>query len=266
MPSLDEIRAAHGWKREYERYLPLSRYIFRPLGFRLTWLAIRLGLTAEAVSWLSAGVGLLGLAGLLSAREGVVAAGLGLLLLFNLLDCVDGSIARAMGTGNPYGRFLDSVCGSVVDLGFWAAVGVMTFRHPDLLAGLLGPSDPTVWLAVGGVTCFIAALLHEIERAYDELVHPTWQAPDSGEPTAGAGREPWLKTLARNLRVRETQYALLAVAMVARAVDVLLAGYLLYYVAHVLAALRVYAARGGAVRAGRAGARRTPAPAEKRAP
>ncbi len=260
LPSLDEIRTAHGWKRTYERYLPLSRYIVRPIGFRLTWLAIRLGLTAEAVSWLSAGVGLLGLAALMSAGGGVLAAGLGLLLLFNLLDCVDGSLARAMGTANPYGRFLDSVCGSVVDLGFWAAVGVMTFRHPDLLAGLLGPSDPTVWLAVGGLTCFFAALLHEIERAYEELVHPAWQAPGGEQPTAAAAREPWLKTLARNLRVRETQYALLAVAMLTRAVNVMLAGYLLYYLAHVLTALRVYAARGWAVRARARGV-----PAEKRA-
>jgi hypothetical protein len=263
LPTLGDIRHAHGVKREYERYLPLSRYVFRPLGFAVTWLALRLGVTSEAVSWLSAAVGLLGLAGLMSAREGVAAAGLGLLLLFNLLDCVDGSIARAMGTGNPYGRFLDSICGGVVDLGFWAAVGVMAFRHPDLLAGLAGPSDPAFWLAVGGVTCFLAVLLHEVERAYEQFVHAAWEAPDGGEPTAGAAREPWLKTLARNLRVRETQYALLALAMVAGAVDVLLAGYLLYYLAHVLTALRVYAARGRAVRARARGA---PAPAEKRAP
>lgn len=258
LPSLDEIRAAHGWKREYERYLPLSRYIFRPIGFRLTWLAVRLGLTSEAVSWLSAAVGVLGLAGLMSPRTSMVEAGLALLLLFNLLDCVDGSIARAMGTDNPYGRFLDSVCGAVVDLGFWAAVGVMTFRHPNLLAGLPGRGDPTFWLTVGGVTCFLAVLLHEIERAYEQLLHVAWEAPGGGEATAGAAREPWLKTLARNLRVRETQYALLAVAMVAGAVDVLLAGYLLYYLAHVLAALRVYAARGRAVRVGAHGYRRPP--------
>lgn len=258
LPSLDEIRVAHGWKHEYERYLPLSRYIFRPIGFRLTWLAVRLGLTSEAVSWLSAAAGVLGLAGLMSSRISMVWAGLALLLLFNLLDCVDGSIARAMGTGNPYGRFLDSVCGAVVDLGFWAAVGVMSFRHPALLAGLPGPSDPTFWLAVGGVTCFLAVLLHEVERAYEQLLHAAWETPGGGEPTAGAAPEPWLKTLARNLRVRETQYAFLAVALVAGAVDVLLAGYILYYVAHVLAALRVYVARGRAVRVGALGHRRPP--------
>jgi hypothetical protein len=248
VPTLDEIRSAHGSKREYERLLPLSRYVFRPIGFRLTWVALRLGLSSEAVSWVSAVVGLLGLAGLMSGREGVAAAGLALLLLFNLLDCVDGSLARALGTGNPYGRFLDSICGGVVDLAFWAAVGVMVFRRP-VLSARSGVGEPTLWLAVGGVTCFLAVLLHEIEQAYDQIVHPAWQGRDGGEPTGGAVREPWLKTLARNLRVRETQYALLAVAMVGKAVEVLLAGYLLYYFANVLAALRVYVARGRAVRA-----------------
>src|SRR5438128_6592522 len=257
VPNLDDIRSAHGRKREYERYLPLSRYVFRPIGFRLTWVALRLGITSEAVSWLSAAVGLLGLAGLMSGRPGVTAAGLGLLLFFNLLDCVDGSMARALGTGNPYGRFLDSICGGVVDLGFWAAVAVMAFRRPVLGSGS-GLGEPMLWLAVGGVTCFLAALLHEVEQAYELIVHPAWQGPGGGEPTVGAAREPWLKTLARNLRVRETQYGLLLVAMVAGAVDVLLAGYLLYYFVHVLAALRVYAARGRAVRVGAHGYRCPP--------
>ena len=113
-----DIRAAHGFKWEYERFLPLSRYIFRPLAFRATWLAIRLEVTSEGVSWLSAVVGAVGLVALVSAAAWTVWVGLGLLALFNLLDCVDGGLARAARTSNPYGRFLDSVCGALVDLAF----------------------------------------------------------------------------------------------------------------------------------------------------
>lgn len=50
-PTLRDIHSTHAWKREYERYLPLSRYVFRPLLFLSPWLAIRLGLTSETVSW-----------------------------------------------------------------------------------------------------------------------------------------------------------------------------------------------------------------------
>ena len=103
-PTLQEIRFTHAWKREYERYLPLSRYVFRPLGFLLTWLAIRIGLTSEAVSWLSGFVGLIAYLCLMSSQQQSLPIGISLLLFFNLLDCVDGSIARTMKTENPYGR------------------------------------------------------------------------------------------------------------------------------------------------------------------
>ncbi len=265
MPSLDEIRAAHGWKREYERYLPLSRYVFRPIGFWLSWLAIHLGLTAEAVSWLSAAAGVLGLAGLMSPRISLVGAGLALLLLFNLLDCVDGSIARAMGTGNPYGRFLDSVCGAVVDLGFWAAVGIAAFRHPSLLAK---PESfghgPFLWLVAAWTTCLLAAYLGQLERSFDELVRSDWVRLQTAAPArpAAPGPQPAKATVARrlrpgvrevvtNLRVRETQYVLLAVAAVLGVVDLLVVGYLGFYLILDVSLLAVYARRGRQVRGGR---------------
>jgi hypothetical protein len=37
LPTLNQIRKAHGWKRDYEKYLPISRFVFRPVGFLLTW-------------------------------------------------------------------------------------------------------------------------------------------------------------------------------------------------------------------------------------
>ncbi len=266
-PTLEEIRTAHRWKSEYERYLPLSRYVFRPIGFRLTWLAVRLGATSEAVSWMSAAVGLSGLVGLVSGREMAVQAGMVLLMLFNLLDCVDGSIARAMRTENPYGRFLDSVCGGVVDLGFWAAVGVLAFRHPALLSGLPRLGGSLFWLGVGGATCFMAALLSYVERTYVELLQCEWEAggcgakggqPDTARRVLVGGaalpESPGmavLRNLGRNLRVRETHYVILVIGYVTRTVDILLGGYLVYYCVHVLVSLTVYSSRGRQVRRSR---------------
>lgn len=265
-PTLQEILAAHSWKREYERYLPLSRYVFRPIGFRATWLAVRLGATSEVVSWLSAAVGLLGLLGLVSEREVAVQAGLGLLMVFNLLDCVDGSIARATHTENPYGRFLDSVCGGVVDLGFWAVVGVMAFRHPELL---LWPEPlgygPMFWLFLGGITCFLYETLGFLEQRFDELLRPHCESRsrELGEanqcrkkaseidPATLQGRQstwPLRLIVATNLRVRETHYVLLVVAYLISAVDVLLSVYLIYYLSHSLLLLGVYCTRGRQVR------------------
>ena len=103
-PTLKEIRNAHSWKCEYEKYLPLSRFVFRPIGFLFAWLAIRTGLTSETVSWLSGLAGLIAYICLMSGQEGLLLTGIGFLYFFNLLDCVDGSIARTMKTENPYGN------------------------------------------------------------------------------------------------------------------------------------------------------------------
>lgn len=256
-PTLSDIRVAHGWKRGYERYLILSRFLFRPAGFGLTWIAARLGLTSEAVSWLSGAVGLIGCAALVSGGPLLQAAGLALLFVFNLLDCVDGSLARTLKTGNPYGRFLDAVCGGVIDLGFWAVVGVLGFRHPDLLRYPDGfGQGPLFWLGVGGAACFLAVAVGYLERTYVELLGEAWERLHPARGAVGAASDggeaaPALaaRQLSRNLRVRETHYVLLLIAWWVGAVDVLLAAYLIFYALHAVLVLVLYARRGHAVKA-----------------
>lgn len=266
LPTLQEIKEAHVSRWWYEQYLPLNTYIFRPIGFRLTWIAVRLGLSSEAVSWLSAVIGLAGCVLLLSRSHLTLPVGLALLVVFNLLDCVDGDIARCMRTQNPYGRFLDSVCGGVIDLGFWAVVGVMAFRHPELL---LWPEPfgygPMFWLVFGGITCFLCEILSFLEHRFDVLLRPYWvnegrgqaeydldpeEAHDirSGVPQGRQSAWPLRLILATNLRVRETHYFLLVVAYLTSAVDVLLSVYLVYYLSHSLLLLGVYCMRGRQVR------------------
>lgn len=266
-PTLQEIRDAHAGKREYERYLPLSRYVFRPLGFLLTWISIRIGLTSEAVSWLSGFVGLVGFLCLLSAQKQFLPIGIGLLLFFNLLDCVDGSIARTMNTQNPYGRFLDSLMGWV-DMGFWALIGVMAYRHPKLLY-LSDPMGhgPFFWLAVGGLTSYFSILLSYVENTFDKFVRDGWDSirtnieMDSRKITQERKAAetvhkkilPFLvmsiiRKINHNLRVRETHYFLLILAYLVNLVDLFLATFLIYYVLHTISLIFIYSLRGKQVR------------------
>jgi len=266
-PTIQEIREAHGSKRAYEKFLPLSRYLFRPLGFWVAWVAIRMGVTSEGISWLSGLAGLAGCALLVSGVPQMLPVGIGLLALFNLLDCVDGSIARAMKTQNPYGRFLDSVCGGAIDLAFWGIVGVLAYQHPNLLQW---PDPfgygPLFWLGVGGVACFLSMWTNYLEFCFDELLRPAWnrvrerasgagEAPDTGgfiptsEGRGGASWSAWGHVIATNLRVRETHYGLLAAAYLAGAVDLLLAIYAVFFAASTLMLLSVYVQRGRHVKA-----------------
>ena len=258
-PTLQDIRAAQGLKKAYDRYLLLGPHLFRPVGYVVAWFVARAGISSEGISWLSGLVGLGGCVLLVSGAEGAIPAGLGLLLFFNVLDCVDGSIARVLKTENPYGRFLDSICGGVIDLVFWAIVGIMAFRHPQLLhwPDLFGYGS-MFWLAIGGTVCFLYLLLGLLESRFDELLMPFLRGEESvaersETQQAGSQREnqkPWPLRLivATNLRVRETHYVLLLAAWWVGAVDLLLLLYLAYYFLHDVFILAVYVKRGRKIR------------------
>lgn len=265
LPTLREIRAAHGWKRDYEKYLLLSRFIFRPLGFLLTWAAIRIGFTTESVARLSAIFGIAGCICLISGWQLLLPVGIGLLLFFNLLDCVDGSIARTMKTENPYGRFLDSVCGGIIDLAFWGVIGIMAFREPGILTYRhpLG-FGAAFWLSVGSAACFLNIHLAFLENIFDRSLREDWnklirlkqppgEATNSEKnftalPKNGVDRRYVLRMINNNLRVRETHYFLLVIAYLTRAVDLLLGAYLLYYIFQNTVSFIVYSKRGRQIR------------------
>jgi len=259
IPTLERIQDAHSWKREYEKYLPISRFLFRPLGFLLTWLAVRLGLTSEAVSWISGAVGLAGCFCLISGDAELLSTGIGLLLLFNLLDCVDGSIARTMKTENPYGRFLDSLCGGIIDLIFWGIIGVAAFQHPNLTfwQDPFG-YGPLFWLVLGFTTSYLNIFHGYIERTFDELLRKYWEQShgagneisvtasraDRIDASTNSRTKKILRMINNNLRVRETHYMLILVTYLVKAIDIPLLLYFFYYLSQNILLLIVYSHRG----------------------
>ncbi|MFC1868980.1 CDP-alcohol phosphatidyltransferase family protein [Thermodesulfobacteriota bacterium] len=264
-PSLVDIRKAHGWKRDYEKYLPISRFIFRPIGFLLTWVALRIGLTTESTAWLSGIVGVSGCVFIMSKHTNFILFGIFLLLFFNLLDCVDGSIARVTKTENPYGRFLDSICGGIVDLAFWGVVGVMAFRNEDLL---IWPDPCGVntlfWLAIGSLTCFLYIFTSFIEKIFKSTLRHHWdqirtkyrnklisprenyQRPLIEDPDSKA--RCIVRMLNTNLRVRESHYLLLIISYFTGSIDLLLSIFFIYYLCQVIILLAIFSQRGKAVR------------------
>jgi phosphatidylglycerophosphate synthase len=262
-PTLKEIREAHSWKREYEEYLPISRFLFRPLGFLLTWLSIRIGLTSEAVSLISGAVGLAGCYCLIIGDAELLSTGIGLLLLFNLLDCVDGSIARTMKTENPYGRFLDSICGGIIDLIFWGIIGVAAFRHPNLTfwQDPFG-YGPLFWLFLGLTTGYLNIFHSYMERTFDELLRKYWEQShgagngisvtspreDSEDAATDTRTKKIIRLINNNLRVRETHYILILITYLVNATDILILLYFFYYLSQCVVLLILYSHRGRVVK------------------
>lgn len=255
-PTLKDIKASHGWKKNYEKYLFLSRFLFRPIGFLLTWICIRIGLTTENVAWLSGIAGITGCIFITSDQTHYILTGILLLLFFNLLDCVDGSIARTTKTENPYGKFLDSVCGGIVDHAFWGAIGIMAFRNEEYLlwSNPFGAGS-LFWLLTGGAVLYLYAYLSYIENIFGSTLRQPWNelrgdgtekvTPETGQPSDGdIGARYIIRMINNNFRVRENHYLLLLICFISCCVDVMLLIYFLYYLSQVALSLIIFAGRG----------------------
>jgi hypothetical protein len=246
-PTLFQIYQSHSWKRDYERYMPLSRYIYRPVGFLVTWLAVRIGMTTEFASFLSAILGAAGLLLLTSKSTNLVIGGIVLLHLFNLFDCVDGSIARVMKTENPYGKFLDSVIGDAVNFCFFPVVGIMIFQNSGLSFYRSVEPDvtPAIWLLIGCGAALGYVLLQHIEGIYDAQLRKSWdnlaRANLHGNATKDENSEAkrtidnpkdlshLYRLIDRNLRVRETHYFILIFAYWLNFIDIYLLFFLIFF-------------------------------------
>jgi phosphatidylglycerophosphate synthase len=111
MPTIDEIkRSLPQEKNRYDLIGNTAAYfIARPLSYYLTWVFIKLGISANATSAASTFVAIAACTATAFLNDAWVTVTL--VLIWLTLDCVDGNIARVMRTGSKYGEFLDAISG-----------------------------------------------------------------------------------------------------------------------------------------------------------
>lgn len=117
--SLNDIRSSLPKdKNNYDRLANTSAFLLaRPLSYYVTWLCVRLGLSANIVSLAS--YAFAAIACVLAALNVVYSGAYVVVFVFAwlVLDCVDGNIARSTHSGSMYGEFLDAV-GLYIIVGF----------------------------------------------------------------------------------------------------------------------------------------------------
>jgi phosphatidylglycerophosphate synthase len=215
------LRALGGAQKGAARSAPAySRFVNRRLGRLLAAGAVRLGLSPNAVTGISAvctfsGIALLALVPV-SWMLGI-AVGL-LLVLGYAFDSADGQVARLTGTGGPAGEWLDHVVDAtkVVSLPLALLVGFYRFD-----------TTPVVWLlvplvhAIASSVLFFAMILTEQLRKAHGVV----------SKAQVGGRMPWL----RSVLAIPTDYGFLClVLLLLGAVDVFTVAYSLVVAATVL--------------------------------
>lgn len=123
VPSLAQISAS--LPPDKNRYDSLwVRFVLRPLSFPVTWIFMRLGFSANQVSYLAALVSVLAAIFMGIGKKSLVLTGALLFNFFSLLDCVDGNIARVQKQESPYGGFMDALGGYVAFACVFPAAGI----------------------------------------------------------------------------------------------------------------------------------------------
>jgi hypothetical protein len=167
-----------------------------------------------------------------------------------------------MKTENPYGRFLDSICGGIIDLIFWAVVGVMAFRNPEyLLIQKIVAVPEFTWLIIGSLACFLSIWLGYLEQTFDSLLRPAWETLGVSDntssphlnirqdtPDAAYGIANIVRIINHNLRVRETHYMILLIAFIGRSIDLFLVIFFVYYLLSNILLMVIYSLRGAKVK------------------
>ena len=141
-------------KKNFEKYNLWVRPIIRPSSYYLTWLFLRLGISANNISYFSLIIGTIGCILLaFNTYKGMIIGAL-LINFYDLLDSVDGNMARCTNTCSKYGALLDNVVDTTMSVLLFSCAGIGVFNHSEQWINLssvfiLTNIDKSVFLFLG---------------------------------------------------------------------------------------------------------------------
>ncbi|MFP4368726.1 MAG: CDP-alcohol phosphatidyltransferase family protein [Candidatus Kapaibacterium sp.] len=158
MPEKRNISLESTFKsKDTEEFIDI--YFYRPIGLKTAFLAERLNLTPNAVTYVSIVLG--SVAGHLFFYDNIWIniAGMLLLICANILDSADGQLARMTGQTTKTGRFLDGFAGNLWFLSIYVHIGLRVISGG-------GPLAVFLLLLVTGVNHSFQAALADYYRNF----------------------------------------------------------------------------------------------------
>lgn len=166
-PTLAQLRAVVHKRHHRQIGNILARRWARPTAVYGTWLAVRLGLSAHAVTALALASGLAGAAAIGTGSRPAFIAGVALSFLAFWLDRVDGQVARWRGTASLDGVYLDYLMHHALNLALGFALGFgLTLRTGQPAWSIAGFAIAAGWtlLALHN-DCRYKAFFQQLKRS-----------------------------------------------------------------------------------------------------
>lgn len=161
----------------------IVQYFIRPISFLITWIFLRINITANQVSYISALVCVISAIALAFGSETIQFWGVIGLNIFSILDAVDGNIARVKVTENKYGGWADALSGYIAYSVSLPAAGIAS-------AKLFSPqSFQYFWILFFGYGSAIATLLTRVVYQKYQNVHHKNEAKIYNSTLAKISRE-----------------------------------------------------------------------------
>lgn len=150
-----------------------TRWVLRPVSIPTAWLFLRFGISANAVSYSSGLIAILGGILMASGDFAWIAAGAAVLNLFAILDCADGNVARVTKTTGPWGAWADALGGYAAYASVLLGSGIAAqYLAPGELPGLETLAIPLPeggWAAVGGLAAVANLFMRLAYQGYKNV-------------------------------------------------------------------------------------------------
>ncbi|HEX2691186.1 MAG TPA: CDP-alcohol phosphatidyltransferase family protein [Kofleriaceae bacterium] len=127
----------------------ITRYLYRPISFRLTRLLVWTPITPNQVSYLVAALVAIGCWLTAHARMDLAISGTAIILAASYLDCCDGEIARVKLMSSRLGAWIDTIVDELSSVGYMVALG--WHCHLAFGRGYLGDLGFDPWIAALGL-------------------------------------------------------------------------------------------------------------------
>ncbi|WP_436666720.1 CDP-alcohol phosphatidyltransferase family protein [Latilactobacillus sakei] len=169
MYSLQDIKNSRSAQKRYIDKIDVwVFYVVRPLANLLTWVLLKLKLTANMATLISTIIGVIGEILLVTTSNNQTLVGLIFINLWIVFDCIDGNIARTTKNSNKLGEYYDGLSGYTFVAFLYLALGINVYLNYDMV--IAGTNYNWLFIVIGSLASMACIFPRLVEHKAGTLL------------------------------------------------------------------------------------------------